>query len=205
MHPNPVFRSDPHERNVDFARHRSFGTLAVNGEHGPLLSHVPFLLSEDESFADLHLVRSNPICRVAPLDAVVSVSGPDGYISPDWYEVDDQVPTWNYVAVHLRGRLVPRPADDMRPMLDRQSAGFEERLRPKAPWKTEKMTPDVRDRMMRAILPFRLEIAEITGTWKLNQNKPDDVRLRAAERVGGGAGMELSALSALMKDPKGGF
>ena len=32
------------------------------------------------------------------------VEGPEGYISPDWYGVADQVPTWNYVAVHLVGK-----------------------------------------------------------------------------------------------------
>ncbi len=201
MHPNPAFRKSREERNIAFARERGFGVLAVNSEAGPLLSHIPFLLSEDGTSADLHLVRSNPITRLGETGAVIAVSGPDGYVSPDWYDTPDQVPTWNYVAVHLRGRLEPLPHAAMHDMLDRQSAAYETRLAPKTPWTTSKMTPEALERMMRQILPFRLHIDDIDGTWKLNQNKSDDARLRAADAVSGGIGNELDILADLMRTP----
>lgn len=204
MHPNPAFRGTPTDQNLAFARSRAFGILTVNGADGPVLSHIPFLLSDDGRTADLHLVRSNPIARAldAPLPAVIAISGPDGYVSPDWYGVDDQVPTWNYVAVHLRGTLAALPADTMRDMLDRQSGHFETLLLPKTPWTTPKMTPDVLDRMMRQIIPCRLTLSDVQGTWKLNQNKPDDVRLRAADAMAqSGIGTDTAALATLMRDP----
>lgn len=200
MHPNPAFRQAPQSRHLAFARARGFGTLAVNAANGPLLSHIPFLIGDDGASADLHLVRSNPIARLGAVDAVISVTGPDGYVSPDWYGVADQVPTWNYVAVHLRGRLEPLKHDLMRDMLDRQSAHFEKQLHPKPPWTTDKMTPGVMDRMMRAILPFRLHISDVTGTWKLSQNKDDAVRLAAADQVESGVGTELAELARLMRE-----
>ncbi|CAN0580369.1 unnamed protein product, partial [Ectocarpus sp. 12 AP-2014] len=97
-------------------------TLCINAKESPLLAHVPFLISEDATSIDLHLVRSNPICRCAPSEAVIAVTGPDAYVSPDWYETEDQVPTWNYVSVHLRGKLTALPPKAMRDMLVRQSA-----------------------------------------------------------------------------------
>ncbi|MEM8849974.1 MAG: FMN-binding negative transcriptional regulator [Pseudomonadota bacterium] len=201
MHPNPAFRQTAETDALAFARTRSFGTLAINAEGGPLLSHIPFLIADDGETADLHLVRSNPILRHLPSDAAIAVQGPDGYVSPDWYEVPDQVPTWNYVSVHLRGRLDRLPQDTMRDMLDRQSAWFETRL-PKPPWTTDKMTPDVLDRMMRQIVPCRLTLTDIHSTWKLNQNKPDDVRLRAAKAMeSAGIGSETLLLSQLMQNP----
>lgn len=204
MHPNPTFRGEPRDRNSAFARARAFGTLAVNADPAPLLSHIPFLLSDDAATADLHLVRSNPIARLGTTTpAVISVMGPDGYVSPDWYGVPDQVPTWNYIAVHLRGRLEPLPHDTMHDMLDRQSAHFEDQLTPKTPWTTGKMTPEVLNRMMRQILPFRLHIDAIDGTWKLNQNKDDAVRLAAADQIETGSGMELNSLAAHMRRAKG--
>lgn len=199
MHPNPAFRNGSPARDRAFLRDRGFGTLAVNGADGPLLSHVPFLLSEDAGSVELHLVRSNPILRALPCDAAIAVTGPDGYVSPDWYGVADQVPTWNYVAVHVRGRLDRLPDDEMRAMLDRQSAGYEARLAPKPPWTTGKMTPEVLDRMLRQIVPCRMAVASIDATWKLSQNKPDAVRLRAADAVGDGTGSELDALAELMR------
>jgi len=201
MHPNPAFRSDPEAAHLAFARARGFGTLCLNGAEGPLISHIPFALSEDGTEAELHLVRSNPIARVvdAPMEAVIAVTGPDGYVSPDWYGVPDQVPTWNYVAVHLRGTLAPADPGTLHGHLDRVSAHFEAQL-PKTPWTTAKMTPDVLQRMMRAILPFRFRVTEVQGTWKLNQNKDDAARLGAAEAMAASTvGQEVGALSDLMR------
>lgn len=203
MHPNPAFRNESDQRNLDFAKERGFGVLTVSAPDGPpLVSHVPFLLADDGIHADLHLVRSNPIARVckAPLHARFAISGPDSYVSPDWYGVDDQVPTWNYVAVHLIGQLHPLPQEDLRDLLDRQSAFFEERLLPKLPWTADKTDPEVLKRFERMIQPFRFDISAIEGTWKLNQNKPDAVREAAADAVAAyGIGQELPILAALMR------
>ncbi len=205
MHPNPVFHTATRAENIAFARHRAFGVLSVAARQGPpLVSHVPFLLSEDGESADLHLVRSNPIARAlgTPLPALLAVSGPDGYVSPDWYGVPDQVPTWNYVAVHLTGTLEARPANELRDLLDRQSAAFESRLAPKPPWTTAKMDPAALDRMMRMIVPCRLRVSGIDGTWKLNQNKPEAARMGAADAVrAAGFGAQTAALADLMINP----
>lgn len=203
MHPNPSFRKPNDAQNIAFARTRGFGTLALNAADGPLISHIPFALAENGSSADLHLVRSNPILRLLdePQKAVIAVTGPDGYVSPDWYDVPDQVPTWNYIAVHLRGTLTRLPQDDMHAMLDLQSAHFEDML-DKPPWTTSKMTPEVLEKMMRQIVPCRLTITEISGTWKLSQNKPDAVRLRAATHIETApTGSDITTLAALMRTP----
>ncbi len=202
MHPNPAFRSTKEARALAFARSRSFGILTLSTEGAPLLAHIPFLLSQDGTCVDLHLVRSNPICRalgeVRP--ATLAVTGPDGYISPDWYGVDDQVPTWNYVAVHLVGELEQRPEAELEPLLAAQSAALEAFL-PKTPWTMDKMTSETRARFLRMILPFRLQVSEVHSTFKLNQNKPDLARQRAARQVEDGFGSDLNALADLMRMP----
>ncbi|WP_099827003.1 FMN-binding negative transcriptional regulator [Oceaniglobus indicus] len=204
MHPNPIFRTTPETQSLAFARERGFGTLALNDANGPLLAHVPFLIDDTGTTADLHLVRSNPILRAleAPQPAVIAVQGPDGYVSPDWYGVADQVPTWNYVAVHLRGTLHRLPDGDLRDMLDRQSAHFETMLSPKAPWTSAKMSPGTMARMMRTIVPCRLAIASIDSTWKLGQNKTESARRAAAARMQAhGIGQDTPLLAALMDRP----
>ena len=204
MHPNPAFRQADTARNVAFARDQGFGLLAVAAGDAPLISHIPFLLSEDGTRAEFHLVRSNPIARLMsdPLRARLAVQGPQSYVSPDWYGVEDQVPTWNYVAVHLVGQVRRQPQARMRDLLDRQSAEFETRLAPKPEWRAEKMTPDVLERMMRQIVPCEMQVDEIAGTWKLGQNKPEDVRLRAADPLAAaGQGQEVEVLARLMRKP----
>ncbi len=201
MHPNTIYRSATSAFNLDFARHQGFGMLAVAADGAPLVSHIPFILNAAGDVADFHLVRSNPIARMGGSTAArLAVQGPHSYISPDWYGAADQVPTWNYVAVHLIGKIALRPQAELCDLLDRQSVVFEDRLAPKAPWTTAKMTPDVLDRMMRQIVPCRMNITEVLGTWKLNQNKPGPVRQSAADHVDAyGMGQETRLLAALMR------
>ena len=204
MHPNPVFHTAERAENIAFARERAFGTLAVTAPDAPpMLSHIPFLLSADGTMAELHLVRSNPIARALTAgarSARLAVTGPDSYISPDWYGIEDQVPTWNYVAVHLTGTIELLPPDELRRVLDRQSAFYEDRLAPKPPWTVAKMDPDALAKLMRMIVPARMQVTGIDGTWKLGQNKTDAVRGAAADHVDGyGFGSEPRILAALMR------
>ncbi len=204
MHPNLAFRTPPRTRNLDFARERGFGILSINGENGPIASHIPFVLDADNATLDAHLVRSNPILsalgKSAHIAAVLMVSGPDGYISPDWYGVEDQVPTWNYVAVHIRGRLELRAKNTLRSHLAELSHQFETRLLPKPEWLIDKLDGAVFERLQRMIQPVRMRFETVTGTWKLSQNKDDVARRNASVAVIGGQGQELLALADLMQN-----
>lgn len=200
MHTNPAFRAETLARNLAFVRQRGFGILTMNGSDGPLASHIPFVLAGDGCHADLHLTRSNPIARTAlPGPALLAVSGPDAYVSPDWYGLEDQVPTWNYVAVHLRGTLTALDPEVMRDHVDALSAVHETRLLPKQPWHSDKMAAGVMPRMMRMILPFRLTITSVEGTWKLNQNKTGAARLLAADHLAGQADAGSHSIARLMR------
>lgn len=205
MHPNPAFRQVDDTISLAFARQRGFGVLGVNGSVGPIMIHVPFLLSQDGRFAEFHLVRSNEISRLLtqPLPATLSVNGPDGYISPDWYGDAGQVPTWNYVAVHLRGHIEALPDERLRDILERQTAAFEEKIDGKTPWTLGKMDDEALSRMMRMIRPARMAVERVESTWKLGQNKEDAARLGAAEQLTNGTGHELQSLADLMRNPPG--
>ena len=201
MHPNPAFRGVEAEQNLAFARAEGFGVLTMAGAEGPLASHLPFTLNAAGDRLGAHIVRSNPIwkaLRDGPLEAVMIVSGPHGYISPDWYGVEDQVPTWNYDAVHLRGAVRLLDDSDLRRHVDELSGQFESRLTPKPIWRSEKMDQEVMLRMMRMIAPVEMVVSDVQGTWKLNQNKTLEARLSAAD---GAAAQGNAALAALMRDP----
>jgi transcriptional regulator len=196
MHPNPAFRGASPKENLDFAARRGFGMLCINGAEGPLAAHVPFVITPDGG-VEVHLARSNAIARAAlPVPALLAVQGPDAYVSPDWYGVPDQVPTWNYVAVHLRGVLQPMDDDRLEPQVDALTEMFEGRLAAKRPWTKHKMGEGVMARMMRGILPFRMVVTAVEGTWKLNQNKTPEARagVIAALEAQGGMAAEIAAL-----------
>jgi len=206
VHSNPSFRRISRDRNLRFAAQRGFGVLAIDGA-GPLVSHIPFIQVEGGAAVHAHLVRSNPIAgrlRAGEQAAVLAVSGPDSYVSPDWYGsgTADQVPTWNYVAVHIRGMLRRRADETLRAHLDALSARFENELRPKSPWTPSKVSTKQLDTLMRSIMPVALSVESVDGTWKLNQNKEGSVRLQAARHVeSDGFGQEAAELARLMRNP----
>lgn len=205
MHPNPAFRQASRAQNLAFAAEMGAGLLTLSTEAAPIAAQIPFAIEGE--VAIFHLVRSNPVARLASavasgLPARLIVTGPQGYISPDWYGTEHQVPTWNYVSVHLLGRLEPLPQEEMLAVLDLLSESFEARLAPKPVWKTAKMPEDLMARMMRQIQPFRMRIEEVEGTWKLAQTKPDAARLSAADALEESPlGLGLAQLAAWMRDP----
>lgn len=205
MHPNPIFRREPAEAALARACARGFGVLAVNaarGDEGPLCAHVPFVVVD--GVVGMHLAVANPILGVlaaGPVPAVLIVSGPDAYISPDWYGPDlpDQVPTWNYLATHLRGEL--RLLDDaaLPSHLAALSAEFESRLLPKAPWTMDKMSAAGLARMQRQIRPVALFLERVESTVKLSQNKATAIRQGIVAGLAGQTDAGSAAIAALLR------
>lgn len=213
MHPNPIFKNASLEQNTEFARQRGFGTLAINSTFetndenttviGPLLSHIPFVLDNSGKILVAHLIRSNPMLKLLEeeMPGVVAVAGPDSYVSPDWYEIEDQVPTWNYVAVHIRGHIKRLADYELPAILDQLSIQFEKRLTPKPVWTRDKIDENTLARMMKMIVPISMRVSNIEGTWKLSQNKLDEARINAANEVSEhGIGIQIRELANLMKD-----
>ncbi|MGB0958879.1 MAG: FMN-binding negative transcriptional regulator [Halocynthiibacter sp.] len=208
MHPNKIFRNATGSQNMEFARDRGFGTLMVADGDDIHTAHLPFVMDHDTGEDDyrlgMHLVRSNPIARAVkgPRKAVITILGPDGYISPDWYgDTPNLVPTWNYVAVTLTGTLTPSPDAALRSLLERTSHEFERRL-DKPEWKINKVSDDAFAKMARQIVPYTFNVDSIDGTWKLGQNKPEDARLGAAGALReSNVGSGLTQLSHLMEKP----
>ena len=79
-----------------------------------------------------HLALANPQWRSAGPEtvALAIVHGPQAYISPSWYPSTARhgkvVPTWNYVSVHITGRLtVHRDPESIRDVVTRLTARHE--------------------------------------------------------------------------------
>ena len=93
-----------------FVMAHPFGALLTNGKQVPQVTHLPMQLLTDDAGNDsinLHLSRVNPHAKGLENreNAVAVFLGTNGYISPRWYAAKDNVPTWNYTAVHAIGTL----------------------------------------------------------------------------------------------------
>ena len=175
MHPNRAFAWEDREAMLAFVADIAFATIAAEG---PVIVHAPVLVAAPDRLL-FHVARGNR----AKLDgrrAIVSVLGPDAYISPDWYGADDQVPTWNYLAVEAEGPLRRLDETGLVALLDSLSAAHEARLAPKPSWTRAKMGPGRFEGMLKAIIGYELGIEALRGTRKLGQNKDEAQRSAAA-------------------------
>jgi transcriptional regulator len=204
MHPNPIYRQASEAEAMQRALERGFGILTVHSGSDILAAHVPFVAAGSGRRLEAHLVRSNPIARAlaaGPCPALLIVSGPDAYVSPDWYGMADQVPTWNYLAVHLRGTLHLLDEASLAGHLERLSARFERTLSAKKPWTLDKMSESALGRLMRMIVPVGLQVSHVDSTTKLSQNKSAAARCGVADALeaGGVPGMEIEQIAQLMR------
>jgi len=178
MHPAPLFRESDPETLIARIRAYPLGLVCVNGEVAPLAAHTPVLASLENGAPRLrfHLSAHNAVTRrlEAGAAALIVFTGPDAYISPDWYgPVPNQVPTWNYLSVEAEG--TPSPADATA-FLDDVSAHFEAQLLPKPPWTRGKMDPASFEMLLRGIRAYEFRPIRFEGMTKLSQNKTNEAR-----------------------------
>ena len=175
--PAPFKEADP-DKLFDLIEKHSFGLLVSAYDGDPSATHLPFLL--DRAVAPMgcligHMARANPQWRQAEGKMVLTIfSGPHAYISPTWYETENVVPTWNYVAVHAYGTFRAIHEHDELTEIVRRSVSFFEAPMPK-PWKFDSES-ETSKKLVHAIVGFRIEIDRIEGKWKLNQNHPAERR-----------------------------
>ena len=164
-----------------FAAEVGFGTLFLTTPDGPRVAHVPFVFLDDDRLG-FHLARGNAITKhLDGAEALFVVNGPDSYISPDWYGIDEQVPTWNYVALELQGPARKMDRAALIAQADALSLDQEARLAPKPVWTRDKMAAGRFEAMLGGITGFELEITAWRSTLKLGQNKTAEVRMAAAD------------------------
>lgn len=183
----------------------AFGTLVAGRPDGGLeIAHLPFALDPGEPFGRLraHVARANPISATLerPLAVVAVFMGPHGYVTPRWYEHPrDNVPTWNYAAVHVHG-TARRIEDetDVRRLLTDLTAGYERGAA--EPWRPEALDPERMARLLRGITAFAIDVTRVEAKRKLSQNKSPGDRsgIIAGLRARGGPGDD--PLAVLMSD-----
>lgn len=183
MHPNASFRWEDRDALRAFACEVGFGTVFAATPDGLRVAHVPFVFLDDDRIG-FHIARGNGIARhLDGAAALLVINGPDAYVSPDWYGVPDQVPTWNYLALELEGSATKMDRAALIDQIEGLSAAQESRLAPKPAWKRDKMTDGLFEKMLGGITGFELRITAWRGTAKLGQNKTLEARSSVAREL----------------------
>jgi len=188
MHPNSAFRPNlpPAEERAlleTLLDEIGFGMIFAATPDGPRVAHVP-MLSTGDGALHFHLARGNALAgHLNGMTALAVVNGPDAYVSPGWYADRGQVPTWNYVALELEGRVRGMDRDGLKGHIEDLVARHEARLEADRPWALDELPDGTFDTLSRGIVGFEMEVQAWRPTFKLSQNKDAEPRSSIADAL----------------------
>jgi transcriptional regulator len=183
---SPYVAAGP-EQVARLVRENPFALVVSAVDGVPVATHVPVILEGDTVAGGTllgHLARANPHWRSweSSPDVLVVFSGPHGYVSPTVYGTDPAVPTWDYAAVHVTGRV--EIIDDALDVVERTVEALES---PRTPsWEP---TPASRDRfaaLAPAVVAFRVHVRTEQSMFKLSQDIDADRYARVRDSFAAG-------------------
>jgi transcriptional regulator len=158
-----------------FIKENGFGTLISIGETYPLGTHIPMELetnSKGEKILAGHISKENPQwidIGKSPNVLVLFQSPVNHYISSSWYN-HSNAPTWNYISVHISGKLTIIEGNELWESVSRLTNKYEAKM--KCPFSLENTTKSVQ-RQMNGIVGFEIRIDKIECAFKLSQNRSE--------------------------------
>jgi transcriptional regulator len=176
MYTPAYYRKESVEEVVSFIRKNPFGIVVSQGEGAPIGSHIPFELMEDaegKMVLQGHISRANPQWKNFEKNPEVLVifNGPHAYVSSGWYN-HINVPTWNYIAVHVTGSLKIIGEEELyrslKTLVDRYEQGSAK------PVVLENLPQEMINKYLKGIVGFNISINKLEGKWKLSQNRDED-------------------------------
>ena len=169
------YKNENQQDIENFIHQNGFGILVNQTDGRPWATHIPLLLEEESGKQILvgHISKENPQAEnLNNNDEVLAIfSGAHTYISSSWYD-HENVPTWNYLAVHVYGKVKIHTLEESIQALKRLTDKYEAKVKSENPVRIEELSKKT---MMQArgIFSFEIEITDIQAVKKLSQNRDD--------------------------------
>jgi transcriptional regulator len=159
----------------DFLIQNSFGILINTVEGKPWGTHIPLELDKNAKGQDIlvgHISKANPQWKNfnSPSEVLCIFNGPHTYVSSSWYK-EEEVPTWNYIAVHVYGKVTVLDEEQTMASMYKLVDKYEQHS--KNPISLGHMSPKTL-RQVKGVVGFQIEITEIQAAYKLSQTRVDD-------------------------------
>ncbi|MBZ5751331.1 FMN-binding negative transcriptional regulator [Metabacillus rhizolycopersici] len=168
----------------DFVHKNSFGTIVTTKKEKPIATHLPFGLTKkgDDYFITGHMAYGNPQWRTFETceDVLVMFQGPHSYISSSWYG-HEEVPTWNYQAVHVYGTASILDKEELIEELTTMLKKYEENRENPVLW--DKLSPQLLEKELKGIVGFKIKVQEIQAAYKLSQNRNEEDYLNIVHKL----------------------
>lgn len=188
----------------EFIQANSFGTIVTTKRGKPIATHIPLHLEKDEKdnyYVTGHLAYGNPQWKTfnEEQEVLVMYQGPHAYISSSWYS-QENVPTWNYQAVHIYGKAEILTKEELKKSLASMLYKYENHR--KDPVLLEKISPALVESELKGIVGFKIKIQEIQAAYKLSQNRSNNDYKNIIENLYAEKDLESHQLAETMKKLK---
>ena len=202
MRTNPYYTLDDRETIERLIRENPWAILVSPAADGLVASHYPVLLDEsrDELSVVTHLGRPDEkVHELGSHEMLMIIQGPHGYISSSWYGDLVEVPTWNFITVHLSGVPEIIEGEENFEILTRLVRHFEQEVeRPRYLDSSPEVAEDAR-RDSKGTIGLRLTPTRIVAKQKMSQNKPPEVIEKVISELEGDGPFQSAALAREMR------
>ncbi len=167
------FREQERQEILTFLRCNNFPAIVSFDGERPLATHTPVEVVENENgeiTIYAHISRANPQWKTFDNQEILLIfQGAHTYISPRWYN-HVNVPTWNYMMVHVYGKVRPVQGDELYALLSRLVHNHEVNTS----YSLEGLPQDFVQKEIRGVVGFALDVTRIDAGYKLSQNRNDE-------------------------------
>ncbi|MED1202477.1 FMN-binding negative transcriptional regulator [Heyndrickxia acidicola] len=192
------FKIDNEKIIYDFIENYSFATLFSQHNGEPYATHLPLILNKSENALYGHFARPNKQWKDAENQTVLAVfQGPHCYISPSWYEIMKAVPTWNYVSIHLYGKM--EIIDERKIVFNFLNDLVNKYENPDSQYNLNNIESSYIEGMSKGIVVFKINISKIEAKAKLSQNHPADRQELVIKHLENTSNQENIQVATLMK------
>ncbi|MDX2046190.1 MAG: FMN-binding negative transcriptional regulator [Chitinophagaceae bacterium] len=175
MYNLPYFKEKDHTVVVTFMKQFPFAFLSgCDKNNKPVATQVPLLVEErgDKLIFHGHIMRQTDHHRAFEQnpDVLAVFTGPHTYVSATWYDNPHQASTWNYMSVHARGILRFTDEKGLEELLRKLTLHFENN-NTHSTTVFDNLPAEYRQKLMKAIIAFEIEVTAIDNVFKLSQNR----------------------------------
>ena len=175
MYNLPYFKEKDEKTVIQFIAEHPFAFLTgCNKNYIPVATQVPVFIEEENGKRVLrgHIMRNSDHHKafVENENVLVVFSGAHTYVSATWYSDPHQASTWNYMSAHVRGKIRFLDEEALKKVLIKTSHHFEN-YNAEATTVFENLPVDYREKLMKAIVAFEIEIISFDNVFKLSQNR----------------------------------
>jgi transcriptional regulator len=178
MYNLPYFKDKEQEKVLQFIHEHPFAfIIGCDENNNPVATQIPvFIEARDEKlFLSGHIMRQTDHHKAFEKNPSVLCifTGPHTYVSATWYKNAQQASTWNYMSVHVKGQLTFLDEQGLIQVLKKTTLHFEKGDKASSTV-FDNLPTDYRDRLMKAIVAFEIEVKSIDHVFKLSQNRDEE-------------------------------